>query len=133
MKRDIRFLVTQSCDFNCFFCHHEGISISTMEELSVEDYIILYELYSDIENWNGVTISGGEPLLYRRIDELCRALYNKGAKITLVTNGHYLLDKIDVLKYVNQINVSIHSLDEDIYSKVTGRKNILSKEFFGFF
>ena len=126
MKRDIRFLVTQSCDFDCFFCHHEGILESTLERLSIEDYLILYELYSDMENWNGVTISGGEPLLYRQIDELCQKLYEKGAKITLVTNGHYLLEKLNVLKYVNQINVSIHSLDENIYSEITGRKNILS-------
>ena len=26
MKKDIRFLVTNSCNYGCYFCHAEGVS-----------------------------------------------------------------------------------------------------------
>ena len=37
-------------------------------ELSVDNYVTLFKMYSDIEKWNGVTLSGGEPFLFRSFD-----------------------------------------------------------------
>ena len=75
MKKDIRFLLTNSCNYDCYFCHNEGVETKrTRNELSVEHYVTLFKVYSEMEEWNGVTLSGGEPLLYRYIDTLCQIL-----------------------------------------------------------
>lgn len=128
MKNDIRFLLTQSCNYNCYFCHNEGIPCrQTMTDFSVQDYVTIYTVYSKLEHWNGVTLSGGEPLLFKNILELAKALHKEGAEITLVTNGYFLLEKMDVLKYLKRINISIHTLHEEDYNTIVGRTNVLKK------
>lgn len=123
MKKDIRFLLTQRCNYDCFFCHGEGvIECPSQQELTVDEYLTLYQMYSQLEEWNGVTLSGGEPLIYKDILLLTKALYDCGAKITVVTNGSLLLQNMPALKYVDRINVSIHTLDEVIYESITKRK-----------
>ena len=110
MKKDIRFLVTNSCNYGCYFCHAEGVSGTLgKNELTVENYITLFNLYSELEGWNGVTLSGGEPFLFRDIDELLKRLYEAGAQVTVVTNGALLDRHLPAIKYIKRINVSIHT------------------------
>ena len=123
MKNDIRFLVTNKCNYDCYFCHSEGIcNVSRTHELDVEDYVTLFQIHSQLEKWNGVTLSGGEPFVFRNIDKLIEKLSREGAKITIVTNGSLLHQHIPVLRYVERINVSIHTLNFENYSKITGKK-----------
>lgn len=126
MKNDIRFLLTNHCNYNCYFCHNEGISSSKSNniELLPDQYVLLYKVYSNIEKYNGVTLSGGEPFIYNQIEELIIKLCNEKAKITIVTNGSLLHLHIPSLKYINRINVSIHTMDESIYKKITGINNL---------
>lgn len=127
MKRDIRFLVTSFCNYGCYFCHNEGmVRKNYKDNLTVEDYVWLYENYRDLTNWNGVTLSGGEPLMYQNIDTLVKELYEKGAQITIVTNGSLLSENehLTMLKYVKRINVSIHTMEENMYELITRRKNV---------
>lgn len=123
MKRDIRFLVTNKCNYNCVFCHNEGEPKQrTKQELDVEDYLFLFDTFFKITGWNGVTISGGEPFIFKDIDALIQKLYEHGAKITIVTNGSLLNLHENILQFVDRINVSIHSLDENKYTSITQSK-----------
>lgn len=109
MKKDIRFLITNSCNYGCYFCHAEGVSGTLgKHELTVDNYITLYTLYSELEGWNGVTLSGGEPFLFRDIDELLKRLYEAGAQVTVVTNGA-LLDRPSSGYQVHQKNQCFYS------------------------
>lgn len=122
MKKDIRFLVTNSCNYGCYFCHAEGVSGTLgKNELTVENYITLFNLYSELEGWNGVTLSGGEPFLFRDIDELLKRLYEAGAQVTVVTNGALLDRHLPAIKYIKRINVSIHTTDPQMYGTIIGR------------
>ena len=124
MKNDIRFLVTNMCNYNCYFCHAEGVnSIFPKHELTIENYITLFKIFYDIESWSGVTLSGGEPFVYRNIDNLIKRLYEEGAKITVVTNGSLLHQHLPSIKYINRINVSIHTINQDLYGEIIGREN----------
>ncbi len=128
MKRDIRFLVTNSCNYGCYFCHNEGIVNSLVRhDLTVDDYVWLFNTYKELEQWNEVTLSGGEPLIYFQIDALVEKLYLAGAKITIVTNGSLLSEHLLMLKYVERINVSIHTMNEEIYETITNRKRVFKK------
>lgn len=126
MKRDIRFLVTNHCNYQCFFCHNEGVESTNQieNELDIDDYLKLYLIHSDIEKWNGVTISGGEPLVYKNIFSLCEMLYNAGAEITLVTNGFLIEKNLAIFQYIKRVNISIHVFDKAIYERTVGRKNV---------
>lgn len=126
MKKDIRFLLTSDCNYSCSFCHNEGFRSSIKEQvLSVNDYCFLYKVYSKLEEWNGVTLSGGEPLLNSSFNDLCSKLYDYKAYITVVTNGSILHNFLSTFKHVAQINISIHTLDDDLYDKITGTRNCL--------
>lgn len=123
MKKDIRFLVTNMCNYNCYFCHSEGVCRGFRNhELSVENYVTLFKLYKDIEEWDGVTLSGGEPFLFRNIDTLVQRLYEEGAKITVVTNGALIHLHLPIMKYIERINVSIHTMNPELYGKIIGRE-----------
>lgn len=123
MKNDIRFLVTMACNYDCYFCHREGAREEIRRhQLSVENYVTLYEIYSKMEEWNGVTLSGGEPLLFDGIERLLKKLYERGANITIVTNGSLLNLHFFSLKYVKRLNVSIHTLNPKMYSQITNRE-----------
>lgn len=128
MKRDIRFLITNSCNYGCYFCHNEGITRNFVRhDLTVDDYVLLFDTYKNLEQWSGVTLSGGEPLIYSQIDALVEKLYFNGAKITIVTNGSLLAEHLLMLKYVERINVSIHTMDECTYEAITNRKRVFQK------
>ena len=48
MKKDIRFLLTNMCNYNCYFCHSEGVGVAFRKhELSVDNYVTLFKMYSD--------------------------------------------------------------------------------------
>lgn len=132
MKNDIRFLVTKACNYDCYFCHSEGVGdVIRRHQLSVEDYITLYKIHSNLEEWNGVTLSGGEPLLFKDFDVLVERLYKEGADITVVTNGSLLQLHLPAMKYVKRINVSIHTMNPTVYSQITNgeeRKLLIVKE-----
>lgn len=123
MKKDIRFLLTNTCNYNCYFCHSEGVGATFRKhKLNVDNYVTLFKMYSDIEKWDGVTLSGGEPLLFRNIDTLVERLYEEGAKITIVTNGSLLHLHLPIMKYIERINVSIHTMNQEMYGKIIGRE-----------
>jgi len=92
--------------------------------LSYEEIIRLVKLLVT-QGLNKVRITGGEPLLRKNILFLFRELHAiEGLeKIALTTNGTLTLKHIDeLLEYgVNQINLSIDSIDKDRFHKITRR------------
>lgn len=126
-KNDIRFLLTGDCNYKCYFCHHEGVQEKSGNLLISDDYSKLYKIYSKYYNFNGVTLSGGEPLVREDVIEIAKKLYQDGAKITLVTNGYLLDKKIEICKYINRINLSIHTVNSNNYEKIVCVKNTYNK------
>ena len=64
------------------FAIMRGIDTGYKEHLlNVDDYVALYETFFKNECWNGVTLSGGEPLIFQDIDALIKKLSEKGANI----------------------------------------------------
>jgi cyclic pyranopterin phosphate synthase len=117
-SREFRFILTQSCNYSCTFCHNEGFSDSKEKLLSPEDYVFIFSSGKTLFGWDALTVSGGEPLILPNIAEILRSLNANGAKTNLITNGS-LIDSIDIIDYVNRITVSIHSLDPIKYDSIT--------------
>jgi len=75
------------CNFRCHYCHasHLVLAAAELERIPLE--VILKHL-SEKGDWlDGVVISGGEPTLYGRLEELIDRFRDLGLAVRLDTNG----------------------------------------------
>lgn len=126
--RELRLIITSDCNYNCYFCHLEGINrknIDYTKLLNSEDYGFLFNVFRDNYNNSNITITGGEPLLRKDILDIVKNLKKNLANIIIVTNGS-LLDRFqeEFYKYIDRINISLHSTNPEVYNKVTVLGNL---------
>ena len=104
--------ITNICNKNCKFC---SPLLRPLRFMSVEEFEYILKEIKEYTDYIYLHVKG-EPLLHPNLDkilELCE-MYN--IKVNITTNGTLLLEKTDILlKYnsVRQINVSLHSFDEN--------------------
>ena len=118
--RELRLLLTQKCNFKCGFCHKEGVSECKKELLNAQDYAFVYRLLRNWYGWNTVSITGGEPLCRSGLSEILKTLYEEKAKITLITNGSLLDKHLEICKYLEKLNVSVHTIANSKYQEIIG-------------
>lgn len=75
------------CNFRCPYCPREDLINHhiPMEKTPVPD--LLESLYPRVGFIDGVTLTGGEPLLHRGLSEFLRELKHLGLKVKLDTNA----------------------------------------------
>jgi cyclic pyranopterin phosphate synthase len=117
----VRYVVNDECNYNCVFCHFEGQFRRQGAYLTAEDYGFVSSVFASF----GVTdfkITGGEPLLRRDIDLVVANIAKAGAPVTLTTNGYLLKRWAERLSAagLRRVNVSVHTVEPDKYSKITG-------------
>lgn len=54
--------------------------------------------------------------------EITKQLHGEGARTTLTTNGRLLSSRMEIGKYLDRVNVSIHSMEEEKYEQLVGVK-----------
>ena len=134
----IRYVIfTQGCQFKCLYCHNPD----TWEFSQGKDYNVK-ELVDDICKYKryieGITVSGGEPLL--QIDfliQLFTEVKKEGLTTCIDTNGgvfdknnEALLDKIDqLLEVTDLVMLDIKHIDDEAHTKLTGKSNKSVLEF----
>jgi cyclic pyranopterin phosphate synthase len=131
---DIRVSITQRCNLNCIYCHHEGYhersDSETKDEMTAEEIHRLVSVSRRL-GIKRVKITGGEPLLRHDVFEIISKLSKlKGInEVSLVTNG-VLLDQDTCVRLKNaglkRINISLDTLESSAYFDIT-RKNMLAK------
>ncbi len=122
----LRVSVTDRCDFRCVYCMSENMTflpkrdLLTLEEL---DRMCSTFVRLGVEK---LRITGGEPLVRRDIMTFFRSMsrhLESGAlkELTLTTNGSQLARFADDLADagVRRINVSLDTLDDDKFARVT--------------
>ncbi len=122
--KEIRLLVTNACNYNCYFCHKEGNYYSNSGRLlTTDDYITLYKVGRDNFGYKTISITGGEPLLRKDITKILADLYKEGGEISLTTNFslYNSTDHMDLGKYLKKINISLHSLYSETYMRIIGK------------
>lgn len=124
--KDLRLVLTKDCNYNCTFCHHEGVNHEIYKTLTNQDYMFLYDVVNKQQKIDEVTLTGGEPLMYSQIENLSKLLYDKWVKITLVTNGSLLHKHPEIGKRIKRINLSLHTLDQEQYADTTQTKTKIS-------
>lgn len=88
------------------------------ELLDASDYVFLFTIFKELHGSSRVALTGGEPLLREDCLEIAKKLYEKGAKTTLITNGTILNPKIQVIKFLNKLHVSVDTMDPRVYKEI---------------
>ena len=122
----VRLSVTDRCDLRCVYCMPERMSfLPRAEVLSLEELDRLGSIFVSL-GARKLRLTGGEPLVRRDVLSLVRALsrhLRTGAlhELTLTTNGTRLAEAAGDLAGagVRRINVSLDSLDPDVYRRLT--------------
>jgi cyclic pyranopterin phosphate synthase len=122
----LRLSVTDRCDFRCTYCMSENMTF-----LPKKDLLTLEELDRLCSTFIGLgvrklRITGGEPLVRKGIMSFFQAMgrhLDSGAldELTLTTNGSQLhrFAKDLVAAGVRRVNVSLDTLDEEKFAKIT--------------
>lgn len=118
----LRISITNRCNINCLYCHHDGMIPSDKEMTSEEIYDILKIAKSiGIEK---IRFSGGEPLIRNDIVEIIKKTASLNFKdISITTNG-ILLEKYAKELFnsgLNRVNISFDTLNPDTYKKITSK------------
>jgi len=119
--KSFRVAVTYACNFNCFFCHREGID-GVKDELSWDEIALIAKAAIKV-GAEDVKLTGGEPLVKQGIINLIRELRDSGFKdISLTTNGYLLSNFAARLKEagISRVNVSLHTLKRERFMYITG-------------
>jgi len=125
------------CNLNCIFC---SVDEGRKSKTRITDYIVepsyLVEEFRKIAEFKGDGVEAhidgqGEPLLYPYMEELLEGL-RKTKEVNVIsmqTNGVLLNEeKIDMLEnYVDRINLSINTLDEEKAKILYGSKYPVKK------
>ena len=127
MKKELRLIITRACNYNCYFCHGEGVEADCKSLLDSEDYLFLAKTCKKLFGWDTITLTGGEPFVRADCKDIIEKINNENIKITVVSNGELLDKYFDSMSMIDRLNISIHSLDEGKYSKVVQRQNKLKK------
>ena len=133
--REIKYLrisVTDRCDLRCQYCMSEKMTFLPKKDLlSLEELAKISHRFVDF-GVKKIRISGGEPLVRKDVMELFARLsprLGQGlSELTLTTNGTQLSKyAYDLASLgVRRINLSLDSLNPEIFSKLT-RRNVLNQ------
>lgn len=121
-----RMSITNRCNLNCLYCHHDGM-LPSKDEMTPSEIAKIAEIAKDL-GVKKIRLSGGEPLLRKDIVDIVDKINQIGFKdISLTTNGTFLLKYSQDLKNagLDRINVSLDTLNGDKYKFLT-KKDYLS-------
>lgn len=74
--RDLRYILTQKCNYHCTFCHKEGCDGTEKTLLNANDYAFVFATAKDHLGIHKATLSGGEPLIRADIHSITKKLHD---------------------------------------------------------
>jgi cyclic pyranopterin phosphate synthase len=123
---NIRISVTQECNLDCFYCHHEGENDGLKKDengyMTPEEIEKIVEIASKV-GIEKLKITGGEPLLRKDIVDIVKRSSKHMKEVSMTTNG-VLLDKYAIpLKEagLNRVNVSFDGLEPTTFHMITNK------------
>ena len=108
--------ITNRCNLNCDYCHsfpNSGSELKLSDERLIE---LLAECKE--ENFKSVIISGGEPLLSKRVFTVAKTAKTLGLKTDLCTNGTILNDNLleQIKNNYDSVTVTLDTINPAVYS-----------------
>ena len=123
----LRISITNRCNVNCIYCHHDGM-LESSSEMTTDEIYEICRIAKKI-GVEKIRLSGGEPLVRKDIVEIVQKVASLDFKdISITTNGIFLDKYAKDLKDagLDRINVSLDTLNEETYKNIVG-KNALQR------
>ncbi len=116
----LRITITNRCNENCIYCHHDGM-VSSKDEMTPDEIYTICKIAKKL-GVKKIRLSGGDPLIRKDIVEIVEKIASLDFKdISLTTNGVLLEKYAEGLKDagLDRVNVSLDTLNRDTYKFVT--------------
>ena len=123
----LRITLTNRCNVNCIYCHHDGM-VSSRQEMTPDEIYRICKIAKDI-GVRKIRISGGEPLIRKDIVEIISKIASLDFKDISMTSNGILLEKYakDLKEAgLDRVNVSLDTLNPKTYEFIT-KKDYLKK------
>ena len=118
----LRVLVTNSCNYQCLYCHNEGQKEkNSCHEISYECFVDVMERIKNI-GLKEIRFSGGEPLINKDVIKMIEWVNdNTSMEVGLATNASLINEEIAKRLGQTRAMVTIHlpGFDDASYRKVT--------------
>lgn len=121
----VRLSVADKCNLRCFYCLPEGHRDFEQPEhwLTFDEIQRIIGAFAEL-GVGRVRITGGEPLVRKNLPRLVSLLHKIPGidDLSLSTNASLLANQANALSTagISRINVSLDSLDEERFRKITG-------------
>jgi len=111
MAFQLRFLLTSQCTATCAYCHNEGQAkaASLLRLETIEG--ILAELKAHGRVPGEIVLSGGEPTLHKRLEEIARLCKATGAHVSMDSHGGHPNLLRAALPYLDELKIHVDSFD----------------------
>lgn len=128
----LRIVLTTECNYKCRYCFAEGEKDKKIRIIPIEKLKAILKVAKEF-GINKIKLTGGEPLLYPKIEELLKYIRKIRIDYVDLTTNISMLTKenIDLLnKYnVNALTLSLNTLDKEKYEYLSGfSKFVLVKD-----
>ena len=124
----LRVSLTQACNFQCTYCVPQGLSLKKLnDELSAKDLFFLTQALVKTAGITKLRLTGGEPLLYQDLENFISLIKGLPLEDKSITTNAIFLEKYLPLLWnggFRRINISLDSLDEEIFVKMSHRKGL---------
>jgi len=113
--------ITDICNIYCKGCYRKNLTgHRTLDELKEE-----VDLFKRIRNTDGISIAGGEPLIYPHIEELVGKILAQRRHVYLCTNGVLLEKKLHGFPPSDRLFINVH-IDgmEETHDRIVGREGV---------
>jgi len=108
---NVYLAVTNRCNLRCFYCYGEYAERKNWPEFTTEELITLID---DLARHGTrlLQLQGGEPLLRDDIGRLVDRVKHNGIICDMITNGMLVERKLDVVKRLDSICISLDGREE---------------------
>jgi cyclic pyranopterin phosphate synthase len=116
----LRITLTNRCNVNCLYCHHDGM-VKSKDEMTADELYTICKVAKNL-GVKKIRLSGGEPLLKKDIVEAVEKIASLGFKdISMTTNGILLEKYAQDLKDagLDRVNVSLDTLNRETFEFIT--------------
>lgn len=116
MREKLDIQITGKCNLKCAHCY---LGEKEKKDIPIK---ILKKVFDSAESLGiyHIVLTGGEPLLHERIEKIIEYLNKKRFRITIVTNGSLIKERLNFLKgKIYEAVVSLDGFKKD-YEKIRG-------------
>ncbi|WP_438442610.1 radical SAM protein [Kluyvera georgiana] len=117
--------LTDKCNFSCKHCYRNNDTLHS-KTLNIDHWLNIVKKFKS-HGGKEITISGGEPLLYKDIIKLITYIKEQDLKLTILSNGtlwkNLFRNKTNLISEIDEIQISLDGFDEHSFSLMRGPGN----------